>query len=225
MKVADHEGFRRDFEAIVRSMQIARRLGVRGVNAHAFAWPGEYGGGGKATWPMRWLTQGGIIAKSDMEKLVKIYTRVLEEAERYEVDVVLSMLPWQYTNTSTNFRALAERLKSRRLKAMWGPADSVNCGEPEVATIGFNNIRPYLYGMHLKDLRVIDGLRLDFQYCPIGEGDVDYPALLRNVHQHQCDVVLSVATHFTPPGGSAIDAMRTNFENLGKIMRQVDAEE
>ena len=69
---------------------------------------------------MRWLTQGGIIAESDMEKLVAIFTRVLEEAERHDVDLVLSTLPWHYTNTSNNFRALAERLKSRRLKAMWG---------------------------------------------------------------------------------------------------------
>ena len=220
----EHEGFRADFGAIKRSMQVAKRLNVRGINAHAFAWPGEYHGGGKATWPMRWLTQGGIIAESDMEKLVAIFTRVLEEAERHDVDLVLSTLPWHYTNTSNNFRALAERLKSRRLKAMWGPADGVNCGEPEVATRGFNNIRPYLYGMHLKDLRIVDGLHLDFEYCPIGEGDVDYPAILRNVRQHQCDAVLSVATHFKPPGGSGADAMRINYGNLRKIIRQVEEE-
>ncbi len=220
----EHEGFRSDFKAIKRSMDVAKRLNVRGVNAHAFAWPGEYHGAGKATWPMRWLTQGGIIAKSDMEKLVAIFTRVLEEAERYDVDLVLSMLPWHYTNTSTNFRALAEQLKSSRLKALWGPADSVNCGEPEVATQGFNNLRPYLYGLHLKDLRVIDGLHLDFEYCPIGEGDVDYPTIMYNMRQHRCDAVLSVATHFRPEGGTPMDAMRINYGNLQKIIRDVENE-
>ena len=33
----EHEGFRADFEAIKRSMQVAKRLNVRGINAHAFA--------------------------------------------------------------------------------------------------------------------------------------------------------------------------------------------
>lgn len=218
----EHEGFRRDFADVVRSMQIARRLGVSAINAHAFAWPGEYGGGGKATWPMRWLTQGGVIAEGDMDKLVGIFSRVLEEAERCEVDVVLSMLPWHYTNTSGNFRALAERLGSGRLKAVWGPADGANCGEPEVATTGFAKVLPYLHGLHLKDLRVIDGFHLKFEYCPIGEGDVDYPTILRNLRDHRCDAVLSVATHFKPPDGTPVDAMRINYANLKKLIRQVE---
>jgi sugar phosphate isomerase/epimerase len=221
----DHEGFRGDFAAIVRTMQIARRLGVRGITVHAFAWPGEYGDGGKATWPMRWLTQGGVIADVDMEKLTRIYTMLLEEAERYDVDLVVSMLPWQYTNTTNNFRSLAERLGSRRIKAAWGPADGTNCGEVDVATTGFNNVRPYLHALHLKDLRVIDGLHLKFEYCPIGEGDVDYPTILRNLRDHACDVVLSLSTHFRPPGGSAEDAMRINCDNLRRLISQVEAEE
>ncbi|MAG35779.1 MAG: hypothetical protein CL878_05985, partial [Dehalococcoidia bacterium] len=57
----DDPAFRKEFEAIVRSMQIAARLGVKTVNAFTFAWPGEYSAG-KPTWPMRWLTRGGIIA-------------------------------------------------------------------------------------------------------------------------------------------------------------------
>ena len=50
--------------------------------------------------------------------------------------------------------------------------------------------------MHAKDLRTLDGSKLEFEYTPIGEGDVDYPTILRNLRDNRCDVVLSIATHF-----------------------------
>lgn len=37
--------FRKDFDALVRSMQIARRLGVRAVLAYGLSWPGAIGRG------------------------------------------------------------------------------------------------------------------------------------------------------------------------------------
>ena len=90
-----------------------------------------------------------------------------------------------------------------------------------MATAGFLNVRPYLYGLHLKDLRVNDGLALDFDYCPIGTGDVDYPAVLRNLRDHNCDVYLSVATHFVPASGSREEAMRINYANLRALIDQL----
>lgn len=107
---------------------------------------------------------------------------------------------------------------------MWGPADNTNCGELDVATAGFTNMRPYIYGVHLKDLRVIDGLKLEFDYCPIGEGEVDYLTVLRNLRDHNLDVYLSVSTHFTPPSGSRTEAMRTNVANIKELVRQVESE-
>ena len=221
--MADHQGFKNDFKHLVRSMQIASRIGVGAVGAFTFAWPGEYSAG-KPTWPMRWLTRGGVIAEVDMEKLVKAFTLVAEEAERYQVDVALSMMPWNYTNTTGNFRSLVERVGSRRLTVMWGPADCWNCGEWDVATAGFSNIRPYLHGLHLKDLHVVDGRKLEFEYRPLGDGDVDYLTILRGMRDHGCDVFLSLATHFRPPSGSRVEAMKINYRNLNEMIRKVEAE-
>ena len=204
-------------------MEVATHLGIPAVNAFTFAWPGEYTAQ-KPTWPMRWLTRGGHIAPVDMDKLVKAFSLVAQKAEDYGVDVALSMMCWNYTNTTGNFRRVVEAVGSRRLKVMWGPADNTNCGESDVATAGFYNVRPYLYGLHIKDLRVNDGLALDFDYCPIGEGDVNYPMVLKNLRDNNCNVYLSVATHFTPPSGSTTEAMRTNVANFKKLVRQVESE-
>ena len=216
----DHPEFRRDFDALVRCMEVARHLGIGAVNPFTFAWPGEYVAG-KPTWPMRWLTRGGVIAQVDMDKLVKAFSMVAEKAEDYEVDVALSMMCWNYTNTTLNFRRVVEAVGSKRLKVMWGPADNTNCGEADVATAGFLNVRPYLYGLHLKDLRVNDGISLDFDYCPIGEGDVDYPTVLRNLRDHNCDVFLSLSTHFVPESGSREEAMRINYANLKGLIEEL----
>ncbi len=218
-----HPAFRKDFDNFKRSLQVALRLGISAVNIFTFAWPGEYSAG-KPTWPMRWRTRGGVIADIDMEKLVKAFSMVAEEAEQYDVDVAFSMMPWNYTNTTGNFRRVAEAVGSKRLKVMWGPADNTNCGESDTETAGFDNVRPYLHGLHLKDLHVIDGLHLNFEYCPIGEGDVDYLTVLRNLRDHRCDAVLSVATHFRPPSGSAEEAMRINYANLKALIHKVEAE-
>ena len=217
----DHPQVRDHFQNIVRSMQVAVRLGVDAVLAYTFAWPGEYTAD-KPTWPMRWLTRGGVIADSEMDKLVSVFSLVEEEAERYGVDLVLSMMPWNYTNTTANFRSLAERLGSSRIKVMWGPADNLNCGEGDVVTAGFRNIRPFLNSLHLKDIHVNDGLHLDFDYVPLGEGDVDFPTILANLRDSGSDPVLALATHFTPPGGTRVDAMRTNFANLNSLTRRVE---
>ena len=87
------------------------------------------------------------------------------------------------------------------------------------------NVCPYLHSLHVKDLRVNDGFKLDFEYCPLGEGDVDYLTVLRNLRDHNCDVVFAVATHYLPPNGSGADAMRINFANLKPLIEQVEAGE
>ena len=222
--MGQHAGFRNDLNALVRSMQIASRIGVRTVGSFSFAWPGEYSAG-KPTWPMRWLTRGGVIADVDMDKLVKAFSMVVEQSEKYDVDVALSMMPWNYTNTTGNFRRLVERLDSRRIKVMWGPADNLNCGESDTATAGFRNIRPFLHGLHIKDLHVNDGQRLDFEYRSFGSGDVDYETVLRNVRDFRCDAVLSMSTHFRPASGSMEEAMRINFTNLRRLIQKIEKEQ
>ena len=218
----DHPEFKADFNHLIQTMGVANRLGVGSVLSYTFAWPGEYSAQ-KPTWPMRWLTRGGVIADVDMEKLVKAFSLVAEQAERHDIDVALGNLPWHYTNTTGHCRELIERVGSNRLKIMWHPSDNHTAGESDSATAGFINVRPYLHSLHVKDLEVFDGLKLNFEYCPLGEGDVDYPTVLRNLRDHRCDAVFAIATHFKPPSGSGADAMRINFAKIRPLIEQVEA--
>tara|TARA_Y100000590_G_scaffold193677_1_gene220110 strand:- start:8977 stop:9882 length:906 start_codon:yes stop_codon:yes gene_type:complete len=213
--------YSKDISDLIRSMEIAKRLDINAVLCYSFAWPGEYTSD-KPTWPMRWATRGGIISESDMKKLESAFLPVVESAEKLEVDVVLSMMPWNYGNTTGNFRQLAERIGSPRIRVMWGPADNINCGESDATSSGFNNIRPYLHSLHVKDLHVNEGISRDFQYRPIGEGDVDFIETLNKLYKHQSDAVLSIATHFTPDSGSPVEAMQINYKNILNLMNKLD---
>ena len=196
----DHPGLRRDLDRLVAAMEAAVRLGAGAVICHAFLWPGNW-----SVWPMRWLTRGGVIAEVDMGRLVTVYEAALERAEAYDLDVVVGNLPWGYTASTGNFRLLAERIGSPRLKFMWHPSDNLTCGEWDSATAGFRNVRPYLHSLHVKDLHVrpTDGIHRkdkDTDYRPLGEGDVDYPTILRSMRDTRSDAVLAVYGHFVPGG-------------------------
>lgn len=215
----DFPAVKQELADLVRSMAIARRLQVEAVGCFTFAWPGEYSAG-KPTWPMRYATRGGIIAEVDFDKLVRVFEEVVRQAEQQGVNVALSMMPWNYTNTTSNFRRLVERINSPRLRVMWGPADNWNSGEWDVATTGFQNIRPFLHGLHLKDLHVQDGPQLKFEYKPLGEGDVDYVRIFRQLRAIKSEAILSVSTHFQTPSRNRQEAMRINVRNLRALLKK-----
>ena len=219
----EHPPFRKDVDALVRSMQIAARLGVGAVLAYGLSWPGEWKRRHRTwskspTWPMRWATQGGIISESDLSGLAGIFSELTEHAEAHGVDLVLGMRPFHYLSSTTNFARLADRVGSKRLRAMWSPADCVLSAEPAVADAGFQRIEPCLHSLHLKDVQVSDGPGGDYQWCSLGEGQVDYPALARRLVAHDHMVYLAVATHFQPAEGTKVEAMRMNVENITRLI-------
>ena len=216
-----HPDFLKEFKAVVRSMQIAARLGAPSVLSYSFVWPGERGYGGP-TWPMRWATRGGIIAEMDMEKLVKAFSLMLEQAEKFDVDLVLGMRPFNYVSSTGNFRRLAERLGSRRLKVQWSPADALLSAEWDQATAGFLNLKPHLHSLHMKDVQILDGPGAEFGWRALGDGQVDYLTILRTLREHRSDAVLAVATHFRPPSGSLIEAMHINVAKLKALIARVE---
>ena len=219
-KMLEHPQFKEHFDKLERSMEVSKRLGINAAGCSSFAWPAEYTGG-KPTWPMRWATRGGIISDGDMEKLVEVFTLVADLAEKYDINLAFLMMMWNYGNTSRNWRQIVEAVGSMRFKAIWCPADAYNCGEIDNATSGFENLRPFLHGVHAKDLRTINGPKLEFEYCPIGEGHVDYPTILGNLRDNNCDVILSVATHYVPANGSYLEAMQTNFANIKRLIAEL----
>jgi len=95
-----------------------------------------------------------------------------------------------------------------------------NFGEPDFVIF---NAGQYPADPLTKHMTSTTSVELDFDYKPIGEGDVDFLSVLRNLRDNEIDVVLSLATHFRPANGSRVEAMKTNFENIRNLIKQVES--
>ena len=223
--LATHPEFARDLDIVRRGIAFAKIVGSPNVLVHGFAWPGEYQDNERVspTWRQRYASGGGEIPPAELDKLAKAFGIVADLAERQDIAIGIGMMPWNYTNTSRNFRRIMERVGSPRLRCKWGPADNYNAGELDTVTTGYQSLKPYLTSLHLKDLRVLDGPGLKFEYGPVGSGDVDYAALFRTFARDHTDIVITVATHFQLPGDTRPNTMRLNYANTLELTEQAVA--
>ena len=94
-------------------------------------------------------------------------------AGEHDIDVLLSVHPWEYVNTSHHYLEIVEQIGSPRFKAKWCPGDAMLSVESDTVTTGYENLRLYLTSLHLKDTRTIDGPSCKFEWCELGTGDPD----------------------------------------------------
>ena len=107
--------FTHDLGLARRSMEFAQIVGAPNVLVSGFAWPGEFQNGRRVspTWPQRYAAGGGIIPPAELDKLAKAFTIIAELAEGQDMNVAISVHPWEYANTSRNYRRIVERVNSR----------------------------------------------------------------------------------------------------------------
>ncbi len=51
---------------------------------------------------------------------------------------------------------------------------------------------------------------------------MDYPTILRNLHDTESEAILAVYTHFEVENGTPQDAMRIQFEKLRALIAGID---
>ena len=205
--------FVRDLENFRRCMSFAKIVEAPQVLCSGFAWPGEFHMPFKRpgpTWSTRYGAGGGVIPPAEQEKIVEALRIVAQMADEDDLDVLLMVHPWEYVNTSRHYLEIVEQIGSPRFKAKWCPGDAMLAGEADTVTTGYENLKPYLTSLHLKDTRTIDGPSCKFEWCELGTGDPDYAALFRTFARDRHDVLIAVAAHYAPPGGTPADGVRIN---------------
>ena len=217
----DDPAFRKEFDDLVRSMQIAVHLGIKTVNTFTFAWPGEYGAG-KPTWPMRWLTRGGVIADVDMEKLLKAFSLVAQEGRalrrrRVALHDAVGTTPTPPA-TSGGWSSNSARRASR------------SCGVRRTASTAGRRTwrRPATRICAPISTRCTSRTCTSRTGCSsISSTDPWAPATwtispsCASSTRNRSEAVLAMATHYRPPSGSREEAMRTNYAQLKQLISRV----
>ena len=88
-----------------------------------------------------------------------------------------------------------------------------------ILNTGYENLKPYLTSLHLKDTRTIDGPSCKFEWCELGTGDPDYAALFRTFARDRHDVLIAVAAHYAPPGGTPADGVGINHRKALELAK------
>jgi Sugar phosphate isomerases/epimerases len=114
---------------------------------------------------------------------------------------------------------LLERAGGRWLKVLWDPGNSFFARETPYPD-GFNYVRDHVVHIHLKDARVEGGA---FRFKPIGIGAIDYRGHLKDLASWFRGVI-SLETHYTPPGGTKQDGTTESFKGLLALLSELGLE-
>jgi len=141
-----------------------------------------------------------------------------------------------YIGTGTVLRRFLDDLNSPRVKATWDLANAFHdvAFEEVPYPEGYEQIKPHIVHVHVKDARVNEQGKTE--QTPVGEGDIDFPGQFRALRDDGYEGYASLETHWRPvrpkevdyerPGGSAFseageEASRRCLDNIKKILAEL----
>lgn len=189
-----------DWEAhlaiLERTIAAAHRLGTRLVRGFTFWRQGDLA----THWPT-------IVAR---------YREIAPLVERAGIVLAVENEPSCLIGTVEPLVRLLEAVGSPNIRALWDPANGFVDGELPTRAV-YEQVRPYLVHMHLKDgRRGPDGR---YEHTVVGEGQIDYITLFRWLEADGYEGFVALETHYRPrpvdPGLVAQPGGR-RFSELGE---------
>jgi len=141
---------------------------------------------------------------------IELYLDLLVDRIKYALDIakdegVYLIIENEYScfvGTGRETRMILDKVGSPWLKVLWDPGNAFFARETPYP-VGYNYVKNDVMYMHLKDAIVEKG---KFVWKPIGRGAIDYYGQLKEVFKK--DIIVSLETHYVPPGGSREDGTR-----------------
>ena len=158
-----------------------------------------------------------------------IYERVIARlqepialAEAAGIPLILENCPHTYFDWGARAIQLVEMANSPWLKMLWDPCTGLRNREPDVLA-AYPRIRPCLAHVHAKDIRFTPSGKSDHAYVPIGEGKLDWPAILGRLIGDGYSGVISLETHHQAPDGTKESAARAMMSGMRRAIASVYA--
>jgi sugar phosphate isomerase/epimerase len=162
-------------------------------------------------------------AVADLEQawgaLLDRFGEVLQVAERNGVTLILENEHVCTIATGAQSRRLLDAVKSPYLRPLWDPGNAQAVGETPYPN-GYAHLAGDIAHVHLKDCRRGEGDH-GYVWLPVGSGDIDLLGQLRALKTDGYTGVVSLETHYTPPGGAKEDGSRLAYAGLQRILAQL----
>lgn len=105
------------------------------------------------------------------------------------------------------------------LKVIWDPGNAFFLGERPYPD-GYENVKQQIVHVHVKDARINPKTQKP-EWTPVGRGHVDFKGQLATLATDGFSGVVSLETHFVPPGGTSEEGTRESFRGLMDSLRSV----
>ena len=206
----DSPSYQAHFQALLRTMDTARRLHVKTVRTMTFSKTVNIWGYDGAD---RWMAGNN----QTWSHFLKLYEPIVQAAEDHDIQLVMET----GTNAMVCSGYLAKRLitdlQTKHLKVLWDPANTLCCSDipfPEA----YEQIRAVLGHVHIKDI-VVKPNQATVRACPIGTGGMGryLPDIARALREDHYDGAISMELIYRPESGSFEDGYAMQVEKFKEL--------
>lgn len=142
----------------------------------------------------------------------------IEQAKQAGITLALENCPYTSFGWGIHAVKLIQMINSPVFRLLWDPANSIRDGEPDCIQ-AIPDIIPVLAHVHAKDVLMFpDGNR---QYLAIGQGNVPWKVIFRELIKNNYDGAISIESHFTDNVGSKAGAVLESFNAMKEIVSTI----
>ena len=125
--------------------------------------------------------------------IVRSIQRVIDEARPERTDYTIEPMPWMIPDGPDVYLKLIEDVDREHFAVHMDFVNMINSPRrflcaPEFIEECFSKLEPYIRSTHIKDSRMdLTGYTTHIDECPPGQGDLDYPAILKILDKYLPD--------------------------------------
>jgi L-ribulose-5-phosphate 3-epimerase len=162
--------------------------------------------------------KGGAFPEEMQAKVAHFLTIACREAERAGVMLALENVRSCWGNSGHNLAIIRERVGSPWLQILWDPSNGYVSGEEDAFPAGYEEVKPHIVHMHLKDAVVVDASAGLTRWERIGDGAFDFVGQMRATIQSGFAGCVSIETHWAPEGGNPELNTRRTYAGLMDVL-------
>lgn len=137
----------------------------------------------------------GRTGRESFQQVADHFGAVARRAEGAGIDAAIEIESGTWADSGAAAAAICKAVGSKRLGINWDVANALGSGERALPD-GYAAVKPFLKHLHLKDSAPAPGG--GHQVCVLGEGEVGWPEVFRQLAADGYRGTMSVETHMKP---------------------------